>query len=802
MIHVVDFVGLAKNIRRFREREMKDKGKTRKQLTKEPKVQYLRAGELKGLTEKRRRAVKNWRDSFNGIEDIMLLIDKDYNIENINNSGLGLLGKSKEEIIGKKCYQVIHGEDQPVQCCPLRQTLTTDQVQSVERYEELSGRLFYMRYSPIPDQYGNVTRFSLLMRDAAEQKPAEDLLKTVSTSSPVGVYIVQDGKICFTNPQFQEDTGYSEDELTGINPLSIVLPEDRMMVRENAIKMLKGKRSSPYEYRTLTKSGDPRWVLETVASIRYQGKRAALGNYMDITEHKRMEEALRESEEFNSSLLINSPYPVLVLNSDTSIKYVSPALERLTGFTAGELAGMKAPYPWLTQESLPKTRRQFQIAMQRGPQWFAELFQKKNGEDFWVEIRSTPVTHDGKFRYYMSSWVDITERKGMEDALRREKERAEGYLNVAGVMLATVNADEEITLINKKGCEILGYETGELTGRNWFTTLVPEITRSEMRGVFRKLISGDGKRVVYYEHPLLSKNKEERLIAFNNTVVRDPDGEIMGVLISGEDVTELRKAQEQLQHSRLLASLGEMTAGIAHEVNNPLGCILLYSELLASSDVPSQMKKDLKVIHDEAKRATKIMTDLLTYGRRAKSQMRRLNLHNPLKKVLEMRRYEQRVQNISVSTDLANGPLYINGDSSQLMQVFMNLILNAEEALRASNGGNIFISTETDDERARVLIADNGTGIPQKSLNQVFYPFYTTKEVGEGTGLGLSTCYGIITGHSGLIRAENNKMGGATFTVELPLAYSRKNGNPPRKRRKVGNSLTTSGKVGGTYGRK
>jgi len=784
-------------------REMKSNGKTKKHVTREPEALRQGAGVVERLTEEQRWAFEKWHDSLNTLENVMLIIDKDYNIESIDERGSKLLNKSKDEIIGQKCYQAIHGEDKPVQCCPLKQALTTDKVQSVERYEELSGRLFYMRYFPIPDNHGEVTRYSVLMRDMTENKPIEDLLKTVSINSPVGIYIVQDRKFCYVNYQFLEDTGYSEDELLGTDPLQIVMPEDRDMVRDHAIKMLKGRSSTQYEYRAITKDGDTRWALETVVPIMYKGRQATLGNYMDITDHKQMEIALRESEEFNSSLLKNSPYPVLVLNADTSIKYVNPALEKLTGFSRAELAGIKAPYPWLTPESLPKTRRQFKIAMQRGPKWFAELFQKKNGEYFWVEIRSTPVTYDGKFMYYMSSWVDITDRKQIEDALRREKERAERYLNVAGVMLATVNVDEEITLMNKKGCEILGYEAGELTSSNWFTTLVPERIRAEMKSVFRKLIAGENGPVIYYENPLLTRDGEERLIAFNNSVVKDTDGRVIGVLISGEDVTELRKTQEQLQHSRLLASLGEMTAGIAHEVNNPLGCILLYSELLASSDVPSQMKKDLKVIHEEAKRATKIMTDLLTYGRRTKSQTRRLNLYNPLKKVLEMRRYEQKVQNITVSTNLAAGPLHVNGDSSQLMQVFMNLMLNAEEALRASNGGNIIITTETHDEWARVRIADDGPGIPPKNLNQVFYPFFTTKEIGEGTGLGLSTCYGIITGHDGLIRAENNEMGGATFTIELPLARTQKNGNSPKKRkRRVGDNMTVTSKAGGSYGSK
>jgi signal transduction histidine kinase len=135
-----------------------------------------------------------------------------------------------------------------------------------------------------------------------------------------------------------------------------------------------------------------------------------------------------------------------------------------------------------------------------------------------------------------------------------------------------------------------------------------------------------------------------------------------------------------------------------------------------------------------------------------------------------MRRYAQTVQNIEISVEFPEEPLYVTGDASQITQVFMNLILNAEEALRQSNGGKIIVTASEDREWARISVADNGSGIPPDQMNQVFYPFYTTKQVGEGTGLGLSVCYGIITGHNGLIHAENNSMGGATFMVELPVA--------------------------------
>ena len=252
------------------------------------------------------------------------------------------------------------------------------------------------------------------------------------------------------------------------------------------------------------------------------------------------------------------------------------------------------------------------------------------------------------------------------------------------------------------------------------------------------------------------------------TFLRDAENSAEGILGVTRDITERIRMEDRLKQSELLASLGKMTAGIAHEVNNPLGAILLYSELMMKSEIPVEVKKDLKVIHDEARRAARVMSDLLTYSLGRSNNIHRIDLHHVLRKVLDMRLYTQTVRNIDASVSLVDGPLYIYGDKSQLSQVFMNIMLNAEEALDETSGGNIFIETASDDEWARVSISDDGTGIPEENLSQVFYPFYTTKDVGEGTGLGLSTCYGIVTSHGGFIHAENNHMGGATIVVELP----------------------------------
>ena len=265
-------------------------------------------------------------------------------------------------------------------------------------------------------------RVAELEKSKAKHKEAEELYTTLANRSPVGVYIVQDRRFVFVNPEFQKYTNFTENELLGTDPLSLIHPEDRELVRQNAVTMLRGNHSSPYEFRVICRNGEWIWAMETVTSIHYKGKRAALGNFLNVTERNQTSEALKESEEFSSSLLSSSPNPILVFNSDTSIKYVNPALETLTGFTSAELIGRTVPYPWWTEEELERTREDLEETMRRGVKRLEKLFQKRNGERFWVEITSTSARRNGEVMYFLVSWIDFTERKRVEERLLRAAE--------------------------------------------------------------------------------------------------------------------------------------------------------------------------------------------------------------------------------------------------------------------------------------------------------------------------------------------------------------------------------------------
>lgn len=239
------------------------------------------------------------------------------------------------------------------------------------------------------------------------------------------------------------------------------------------------------------------------------------------------------------------------------------------------------------------------------------------------------------------------------------------------------------------------------------------------------------------------------------------------------DVSSLVTTKERVEQARVYSTLGEMMCGIAHEVNNPLGTILLYSELLMQNMEPQQAQRDLKIIHGEAKRAVRILSDLLTYTQKTDRLNRKVDINRLIRRTVRMRRYPHKVANIIDVLLLSNGPLYIKGNSAQLTQVLTNILLNAEEVLKRRYGGNITITTFAQGLNAVIKVEDDGTGIPHENLEKIFYPFYSTKNI--GAGLGLSTCYGIVTSLNGTMYAENNKQGGATIVIELPLWRSSEN---------------------------
>jgi two-component system NtrC family sensor kinase len=267
---------------------------------------------------------------------------------------------------------------------------------------------------------------------------------------------------------------------------------------------------------------------------------------------------------------------------------------------------------------------------------------------------------------------------------------------------------------------------------------------------------------------------EWRRIRFNFSPLWDAKGQNEGVVLSGRDVTDLKRLEEQLIQAEKLAAMGQMLAGVAHELNNPLTAILGVTELLREREgADDATKRQLDLTHRQARRAARIVQNLLEFSRPASPHKKALDVNGLLERTLQLHEHSLRRNNIEVEYRPQLGLPGVIGDANQLIQVFLNLVTNAEQAIReVRDSGRIQIRLASNAKRLTITVQDDGVGIRPEALPRIFDPFYTTKRPGGGTGLGLSICMSIIREHGGNIEAESLPAGGSAFTVYLPIAVA------------------------------
>lgn len=236
-----------------------------------------------------------------------------------------------------------------------------------------------------------------------------------------------------------------------------------------------------------------------------------------------------------------------------------------------------------------------------------------------------------------------------------------------------------------------------------------------------------------------------------------------------------RQLQLQLNLSTRLASLGLMLEGIVHEINNPLASVVGFAQMLMSEDIPENIREDVRAISDNAKRAADIMNNLTTFARQQKLARTYVNVNDIVRDILEMRANALEVSNISVTTQLEPTLPSTMADATLLQQAFLNLVINAETEMKlAHSKGSLLIKTARIADTIQVSFTDNGPGIHEVNVAHLFDPFFSTREVGQGRGLGLSVCYGVITAHKGHIYVRSELGKGSVFTVELPVVPAEK----------------------------
>jgi C4-dicarboxylate-specific signal transduction histidine kinase len=355
--------------------------------------------------------------------------------------------------------------------------------------------------------------------------------------------------------------------------------------------------------------------------------------------------------------------------------------------------------------------------------------------------------------------TELEKRGRIEADLRSQKDLIDRILSNTPDAVLVIGGDLRVKLANQAFQSMFDQNENQVEGKR----LEEVVHKDELVQLVTANL--DGKAIGQKLEFKYKVNISEKY--FLTDVIPMQRGE---ALVIFQDVTEERTRQEKSYLNDRLASIGEMAAGIAHELNNPLTSITMLSQILVKNDMPQEDKEDLLSISNEAKRAAAVVKNLLTFARKYKSEKKPEQINRVLEDVLKLRSYEHRVNNIRIDARLDAGLPEVEIDYFQMQQVFLNLVLNAEQAMfEAHRQGLLSIITQRVNNHVRAIVKDNGPGITKENLHKLFSPFFTTKEVGKGTGLGLSISYGIVSNHGGRIYAESEPGRGATFIVELPV---------------------------------
>jgi PAS domain S-box-containing protein len=506
----------------------------------------------------------------------------------------------------------------------------------------------------------------------------------------------------------------------------------------------------------------------------------AIGVALDISERMRIEDALRSSEARFRTTLDQMLEGCTIIDFGYRYAYLNDAVLLHAGRSREELLGrpMAEIFPTIIGTEL---ERAIKLCMEeRVPQLLETPFQQHSGETRWFDLTIQPVP-EGVFVLSL----DVTDRKDAELALRESERQIREMLENIALVAVTLNLDGTLTFVNDFLLELTGYRREQVLGRDWFEIFVPREQQTARRAEYGETIRAASPKQ-HFVRPILTARGERRVISWSVSILRDASGRPAGVTAIGDDITDRQRLEEQLRHSQKMEAIGQLAGGVAHDFNNILTAILGYAELaretVRDGTLDSeQLESAIEEIERAGQRASGLTRQLLAFSRRqvVTPEVTSLNtiVHN-LERMMA-RLIEERIRlHLRLDPHLHRCRV----DAGQFEQVLLNLVVNARDAM--PDGGDLRVVTRnvTADqafadarpglevgEYVCLSVCDTGVGMEPEVQERVFEPFFTTKGLGRGTGLGLSTVYGIISQAGGVITVHSEVGQGTCFDIYLSV---------------------------------
>ncbi len=639
---------------------------------------------------------------------------------------------------------------------------------------------------------GRPIRLFGLLHDITEHKLSEKNFQdsekrffAIFHHSPLAIALtrMEGNQLIEVNPAWSKITGYTYDEAIGKTPFELNLyanPEDRSrLIRD----MNEHGRVTNHEFQLRKKSGELIDVLFYGELVELEDEKLLLSMANDISLLVKTRQSLQQSEREKSMILNVTNERIVYHDRDLRIQWMNEAAAQtdpkvMMGGMLGKTCHKVFQCRNESCPDCPLVRARDSGKPQEG------MVQAPDGRFFF--LRGYPVLDDtGQVTGIVQFSMDITKQKRAETDFVEQKLTAERYLNLAGVIFIGLDLDGNVTLTNEKACDVLEYNRSDIIGRNWIDNFIPPKERDNVRNVLNKIVGGDIKPIEYYENPVLTKSGKEKLIAWHNSYIKNAEDEIISILSSGEDITDKRSLELQLQIAQRMEAIGNLAGGVAHDYNNILGVIMGFAELAMSKAATTDPVRDhLQEILNAAMRGIGITRQLLAFARKQAIAPKVLELNAAVEGTLKMLR-RLIGEDINLVWLPGNSVWPVKIDPSQLDQILANLCVNARDAI--DNVGKVTIETQnaTVDETyctdhtylapgdyVVLSVSDDGCGIEKENLDKIFEPFFTTKKTGKGTGLGLATVYGIVNQNNAYIDVHSEPGKSTTFRIYLPRQES------------------------------
>ncbi|MGO9118512.1 MAG: PAS domain S-box protein [Desulfomonilaceae bacterium] len=611
-----------------------------------------------------------------------------------------------------------------------------------------------------------------LVREAnVELEHAYQFRENLIENSPDAIVsIAKGGSIIIFNSAAERLLGYEKAEVVGKKNIADLYP------RGQARRIMRDLRSNDYggpgilqkrDLVVLDKYGKEIPVCIS-ASLLYQAGQEAgsVGIFTDLREIRGLEKRLIRTLQLMDNLIENSPDAIISIVKGGSIIIFNSAAERLLGYEKAEVVGKKNIADLYPRGEARRIMRDLRSNDYGGPGILQKrdlVVMDKYGKEIPVSLSASLLYEAGQEVGSVGIFTDLREIRGLEKRLIRTLQLMDNLIENSPSATIYVRKGGEIVIFNAAAEKLTGYNKEEVIGRLDVRDLYKP---GEAKQIMKDLRSNG---ILERDMVWLDKNRVEIPIRLHGTLLYE-DGNEIGSLGIITDQRERRGLERQLLRSEKLASLGQLAAGIAHEINQPLTGILTFAHLLRKKFQDDELThKDLAIIVRETTRISKIVQGILDFARETPMHKEPRHIDELLDQTLEIVTGQHRFFGITLNKEYDPSIPKVVVDSNMMEQVFMNIILNALDCMKGS--GTLTVRTRQDYDWIEVGFVDTGYGIPEEILDKIFDPFFTTKSSteGMGMGLGLATTYGIMKNHNGEILVSSKVGSGTTFTIRLPL---------------------------------